>query len=205
MSEHSIEQVVEALVFASAEPVSGVKIAAAMEVSPEVVASAVESLNAAYEREGRAFRILEISGGYQHRTLPEFAEYIRSLGRQVASGRISLAALETLAIIAYRQPISRPEIDKIRGVNVSGVVKTLIEKRLITVTGRAELLGRPLLYGTTPQFLRYFGLGSLQQLPRENELQVILQEQGGSPGGRVSPATEPGSEDEASGEQRVLM
>lgn len=204
MADYSIEQVVEALVFASPEPVSGEKIAAAVEVSPDVVASAVESLNAAYEREKRAFRIMEISGGYQYRTLPEFADSIRGLGRQVASGRISLAALETLAIIAYRQPISRVEIEKVRGVNVSGVVKTLLEKKLVTVTGRADVLGRPLLYGTTPQFLRYFGLSGLDQLPRESELQVILQEHADR-AERITPVSKDGDGDDAGGEQRVLM
>ncbi len=204
MAEHTIEQVVEALVFASSEPVTAERIASVLDISPETVASAVEALNSAYEMQGRSFRILMISGGYQHRTLPDFAEQIRSLGRQVAAGKMSLQALETLAIIAYRQPISRAEVDKIRGVNASGVIKTLIEKKLVTVTGRAQVLGRPLLYGTTAQFLRHFGLAGLDQLPRESELQVLLEEHSGPAADKPAPAPEA----EASppdGEQRILM
>ncbi len=203
MAEHKIEQIVEALVFASAEPAPAARIAAVLDISAEVVASAVEALNSAYELEGRSFRILEISGGYQHRTLPEYAEYIRNLGRQTASGKMSLAALETLAIIAYRQPISRAEVDSIRGVNASGVIKTLIEKKLVTVTGRAQVLGRPLLYGTTPHFLRHFGLSGLDQLPRESELQVILEEHSGSVSAVPAAAETPA--DKSGGEQQVLV
>jgi segregation and condensation protein B len=200
MTEITKEALVEALIFASAEPVSARKIAVAAELAPEVVDRAVEALNESYEREGRAFRICAISEGYQHRTLPEFAEPIRNLVRQVAQGRMSLAALETLAIIAYRQPISRPEIDKIRGVNVSGVLKTLIERKLVTVTGRAQVVGRPLMYGTTPQFLRHFGLADLDHLPKESELQVLLT--AGPEAGSAGPAQK---QAENGAEQQVLM
>jgi len=177
MAEYSKQTVLEALLFASVEPVSAGKLARAAEIKEEEAVEAISLLNEQYEKDGRAFRIMQISGGYQLRTVPELADYIRNLGRQIAAHRLSPAALETLSIIAYRQPIGRAEIEKIRGVNPHGVLKTLIEKKLITVCGRAPVLGRPLLYGTTPEFLRYFGLPDLSNLPKESELEVILGEE----------------------------
>ena len=167
------------------------KLAQAAGLEEAEVLASIGALNAQYERENRAFRIMEISGGYQFRTLPELSDYLKGLARQIAAHRLSHASLETLAIVAYRQPISRVEIEKIRGVSASGVLKTLLEKRLITVCGRAQVLGRPLLYGTTADFLRYFGLADLSHLPRESELQVILSEQEG----RMVSQVEPGEED----------
>ena len=193
MAEFSNELIVEAMIFASDEPVSARKLAAAAEITVEEVEQAVASLNETYEQDKRAFRLLKIAGGYQFRTISELSPYIQGLGKQVWAGRLSRAALETLAIIAYRQPTSRPQIEKVRGVNVSGVLKTLLEKKMITITGRAQVLGRPLLYGTTPQFLRHFGLESLDHLPRESELQVILAES--------SAESMAGSEDEENGEE----
>ena len=178
MKEYSKQTILEALLFASVEPVPVGKLAQAAEIKEDEVVEATSLLNEQYEKEGRAFRILKISGGYQFRTLPELADYIRNLGRQIAAHRLSPAALETLSIVAYRQPIGRAEIEKIRGVNVVGVLKTLLERKLITVCGRAQVLGRPLLYGTTGDFLRYFGLDDLSNLPKESELEVILGEQG---------------------------
>ena len=177
MTEYSKQTILEALLFASVEPVPAGKLAQAAEIKEDEVVKVVSLLNEQYEKEGRAFRILKISGGYQFRTLPELADYIRNLGRQIAAHRLSPAALETLSIVAYRQPIGRAEVEKIRGVNVVGVLRTLLERKLITVCGRAPVLGRPLLYGTTPEFLRYFGLDDLNNLPKESELEVILGEQ----------------------------
>ena len=178
MSEkYDNQTVIEAMLFASSEPVTASRLAVSSEMEEEQVHEALEKLNEHYESTGRAFRIMKIGGGYQYRTVPELAEYVRGLGRQAASTRLSPAALETLAIVAYRQPISRSEVEKIRGVNPSGVLKTLLERKLITICGRAQILGRPLLYGTTPEFLRYFGLPDLSGLPRESELEVILSEQ----------------------------
>ena len=174
MTEYSKQTIIEALLFASVEPVPAGKLAQAAEIKEDEVVKVASLLNEQYEKGGRAFRILKISGGYQFRTLPELADYIRNLGRQIAAHRLSPAALETLSIVAYRQPIGRAEIEKIRGVNVVGVLRTLLERKLITVCGRAPVLGRPLLYGTTPEFLRYFGLDDLNNLPKESELEVIL-------------------------------
>ncbi len=202
MSGFTKEMIVEAVLFASVEPVSARKIALAAGFSEEDVQAAVLSLNEAYEKQGRSFRINRIAEGFQFRTLPEFADYVRSLSRQIAASRISAAGLETLAIIAYRQPITRTEIEKIRGVNVSGVLKSLIEKKLITVTGRAQVLGRPLLYGTTREFLRYFGLADLSLLPKESELQVIL---AGENEGSEHDGAQKRSRDQGEEEQQALM
>lgn len=202
MAGYSKETIVEALLFASVEPVSAGKLARVAEIKEDEAVKVVSLLNEQYEKEGHAFRILKISGGYQFRTLPELAEYIRSLGRQIAAHRLSPAALETLSIIAYRQPISRMEIEKIRGVNVQGVLKTLLERKLTTVCGRAPVLGRPLLYGTTPNFLRYFGLADLSHLPKESELEVILGGEGAD-SKYLESAEEEGKEE--LGGQQVLM
>ncbi|MBK7406093.1 MAG: SMC-Scp complex subunit ScpB [Phycisphaerales bacterium] len=131
----------------------------------EMVEAAVGRLNAEYESGGRTFRIEHVAGGLRLMTLPEFAPYIAALQQQKTQGKLSKASVETLAIIAYRQPVTRAEIESIRGVACGEVLKTLIDHRLITIAGRAEELGRPMLYGTTRQFLDSFGLASLQDLP----------------------------------------
>jgi segregation and condensation protein B len=205
MSEFSNEMIVEAMIFASDEPVTARKLAAASQIKQEEIEQAVDLLNEAYEQGKRAFRIYKIAGGYQFRTVNELGPYIQGLGKQVWAGRLSVAALETLAIVAYRQPISRVEIEKVRGVNVSGVLKTLIEKKMITVTGRAQILGRPLLYGTTTQFLRHFGLESLENLPRESELQVILAEQEASAPAGEAEEDQEGEDFGDSRQQQVLI
>lgn len=202
MAEYSKQTIVEGLLFASVEPVSAGKLARAAEMKEGEVVTAVSLLNGQYEKEGRAFRILNISGGYQFRALPELAGYIRSLGRQIAAHRLSQAALQTVSVVAYRQPIGRAEIEKIRGVNVQGVLKTLLERKLLTVCGRAPVLGRPLLYGTTPEFLRYFSLPDLSHLPKESELEVILGEESADSRYLESDKDE---QNEEQGGQQVLM
>ncbi len=202
MAEYSKQTIVEGLLFASVEPVSAGKLARAAEMKEDEVVKAVSLLNGQYEKEGRAFRILNISGGYQFRALPELAGYIRSLGRQIAAHRLSQAALQTISVVAYRQPIGRAEIEKIRGVNAQGVLKTLLERKLITVCGRAPVLGRPLLYSTTPEFLRYFGLPDLSHLPKESELEVILGEESADSRYLESDKDE---QNEELGGQQVLM
>lgn len=132
----------------------------------------VESLNAEYDGGGRAFRIERVAGGYRLMTRPAYARCIASFQRQRAQQRLSKAAVETLAIIAYRQPVTRAEVEGIRGVACGEVLKTLMEHRLITIQGRAEELGRPILYGTTRQFLDTFGLASLKDLPPIEEQQA---------------------------------
>ena len=168
-------RMIEALLFASESPVSAAELA---RVDPnfdeEVVERLVAELKEEYERAGRAFDIYEIAGGYQLLTRPEFAPALDRFHTVPVSPRLSSPALETLAIIAYRQPVGRAEVEEIRGVGAGGVLRTLQERGLIDVVGRAETLGRPLLYGTTPAFLSHFGFRSLADLPRPDDLPVVL-------------------------------
>ena len=139
--------------------------------------SSVELLNEQYLEQGRAFRIVEIAGGYQFATRSEYAEYVARIFKEKSRRRLSGAALETLAIVAYKQPVSKLDIEAVRGVNCDEVIKSLLEKNLITITGRAEAVGRPLLYGTTVDFLRHFGLPALSDLPKPRELEELMKEE----------------------------
>ncbi|HWF44654.1 MAG TPA: SMC-Scp complex subunit ScpB [Candidatus Kapabacteria bacterium] len=138
---------------------------------------AVQHLNATYEQQERAFRIVEIAGGYQFATRTEYSDYVARLFKEKSRRRLSGAAMESLAIVAYKQPVSKADVENIRGVNCDEVLKSLLEKNLITITGRAEAVGRPLLYGTTVDFLRHFGLHSLQDLPRPREIDELMKEE----------------------------
>jgi segregation and condensation protein B len=142
-----------------------------------LIHEAVELLNVNYEETGRAFRLIEIAGGYQFSTRPEYGEYVARLFREKSRRRLSGAALESLAIIAYKQPITKNDIENIRGVNCDEVLKSLLEKNLVTIIGRAESVGRPLLYGTTIDFLRHFGLPRIQDLPRPREIDELMKEE----------------------------
>lgn len=172
-----IARAVEAVLFSVDRPLSAGKIAEALQLGaeedgPSLVESAVASLNGVYERTGRVFRIERVAGGYRVMTLAEFAPVIAGLRASRDAGRLSRPAVETLAIIAYRQPITRADLEAVRGVACGEVLKTLLERRLIAITGRAEEPGRPILYGTTRRFLEVFGLSSLKDLPRAGELHL---------------------------------
>ncbi|RMH97552.1 MAG: SMC-Scp complex subunit ScpB [Calditrichaeota bacterium] len=175
-TELNLLQIVEALLFASDEPMTPAKM---REIAPELkeadIKRLVETLNQTYEQTGRAFRIHAIAGGYQMFTEPRFAEYVERLYARRHQSRLSAKALETLAIIAYKQPITRHEIEAIRGVNVDGVLRTLLARNLITIAGTADTPGNPFLYRTTRQFLEYFGLKHLKDLPRLKELNEIFE------------------------------
>jgi segregation and condensation protein B len=136
------------------------------------VASAVENLNRQYEATGRSFRIESVAGGYRVMTLPALAPVLAAFHKTRSSSRLSRAAVETLAVIAYKQPITRAHLEAIRGVACGEVLRSLLDRRLITIKGRAEELGRPILYGTTKEFLDAFGLASLKDLPSATELQI---------------------------------
>lgn len=136
----------------------------------------IEELNQDYDETGRAFRIVEVAGGFQFATTRDFGEYVALLSKEKSRRRLSPAALETLSIIAYRQPVSKPEIEAIRGVNCDQVLLNLMEKNLISITGRSEGVGRPLLYGTTEEFLRIFGLNNVGDLPKLRELEELMEE-----------------------------
>ncbi len=172
-------QVVEAVLFSSDAPLTAEEIARADErLDEDVVAGAIAALRREYDEADRAFQLVEIAGGHQLLTRPEFAPYLERFDTVPRSARLSRPALETLAIVAYRQPVGRISMEYVRGVNCAGVIRTLVDRELIEVAGRGEGLGRPLLYGTTARFLEHFGLRSLDELPRTEELPVVLGESG---------------------------
>ena len=167
---------IEAMLVSSDRPLKAAALVDAISVhldrpiNSKIVAQAITMLNEQYDEHNRAFRIEEISGGYRLMTRPEHAPIVAAMHRSRATTRLSKPALETLSIIAYRQPITRAELEAIRGVAAGEVVRTLMDRRLVKITGRAEELGRPMLYGTTRQFLDTFGLASVKDLPKPEEL-----------------------------------
>ncbi len=170
-------QIVEAVLFASEAPLTADEIARADEsLDEDKVEDALTFLRAEYDDAGRSFEIVQVAEGYQILTRSEFSPYLERFDTVPRPSRLSGPALETLAIIAYRQPIGRLEVEYIRGVGASGVIRSLVDRRLIHVVGRAEGLGRPLLYGTTAFFLEHFGFNSLEDLPRPDELPIVLRE-----------------------------
>ena len=172
---NSLAKLLEAALFASARPLPVAALAALdAEASPAAVQAALEELREHYDVDGHGVELVEAGHGWQILTRPEYTEAIERAQLAVRPQRLSAAALETLAIIAYRQPIGRAEIGEIRGVDVGAILKSLQERGLVEVTGRAEGLGRPLLYGTTAQFLEQFALRHLAELPRVDELAVAL-------------------------------
>jgi len=186
--------ILEALLFAAEEPLPAKDI---LELSSEFsnepeIEEGVATLNQAYLESGRSFKIRTVAGGYQLCTRPEFAPFVSALVSKTRTQRLSRAALETLSIIVYRQPVSRPVIEKLRGVESSGVLSTLLERKLVAIVGREEGLGRPLLFGTTPEFLSYFGLNNLSELPKPEEvLPALAGEAASPPGGAAQPAGAP--------------
>ena len=171
-------RIVEALIFSSSEPLSAAKIA---DIIPYCDAGQakdlVNELNTEYVEQDRSFEIWEVAGGYQIRTRAEFSGYLQKLQKERAL-RLSQAALETLAIIAYRQPVTRAEIEDVRGVDAGATVKSLLDRHLIRIAGQREVPGRPMLYGTTRRFLEVFGLERLKDLPTLRELDELAREQG---------------------------
>lgn len=183
--KRELKHIVEALIFASDEPIDTqtiVNIIKSVDKEEELelytlVENAIEELNQFYEQNGVAFRIIKIAKGYQFATRPEFSRYVGFMNTERRQKRLSQAALETLAIIAYKQPITKPEIERIRGVNADYILSTLLEKNLICIKGRAETVGRPLLYGTTDEFLKYFGISDISDLPKPREIEEILSDE----------------------------
>ncbi|PIW67172.1 MAG: SMC-Scp complex subunit ScpB [Candidatus Omnitrophica bacterium CG12_big_fil_rev_8_21_14_0_65_42_8] len=170
MEKTQIKNIIEAMLFVSDKPLFLNEIKSVLE-GPEAdeIKEVIDELAGEFETQGRPLRIKEIAGGYQIATDPVFAPWLKKLYKTAGSDRLSGPGLESLAIIAYKQPVTKPEIEAIRGVNVDGVLKTLIEKNLIKIMGRRETVGRPIIYGTTQEFLQYFGLNSLQELPKLEE------------------------------------
>jgi len=172
-----VKPVVEALLFASDGPLSLGRLKALLDADPEAIREAIDLLNREYWETGRSFLIVEVAGGFQMATRSQFAPWVRKLsGRSEA--RLSKAALEVLAIIAYRQPVTRQEVEAIRGVSSGGVLAGLLQRGLIRITGRSDAPGRPLLYGTTRKFLQTFGLRSLEELPKPEEIEEMMRHEG---------------------------
>ncbi len=177
--------VIESLIFSSDEPISAAEIVRAIKgidgeeinLSKEEIEDTVDQLNQNYSNQNISFRIVRLANGFLFATSPDTAKYVGYLSSEKSKRRLSQAALETLAIIAYKQPITKPELESIRGVNSDYILTTLLEKKLITIKGRAESIGRPLLYGTTDQFLIYFGLNKLSDLPKPREIEDIMNDE----------------------------
>lgn len=169
--ETTPESVIEAVLFASDEPLTEVRLAQVIELGTnKQVRECIENLNNKYRANNSAFRIEKIAGGYQMLTLSVYNSWLQKLLRARTDSKLSQAALETLAIIAYKQPIIRADVEAIRGVASGEIIRSLMYKGLVKIVGRAEVLGRPLLYGTTKKFLEVFGLNTLKDLPKIEEL-----------------------------------
>ncbi len=178
-----LSSVIEALIFASDEPISGEKIRTIIveneeqiEVDEGTVADFVEKLNQRYDENGLSFRIEKLAGGYTFVTQSKYHYWLSVFQHENAFRKLSQSAIESLAIVAYRQPITKPEVDQIRGVDSGYIIRQLMEKALIEVGGRADSPGKPLLYKTTKHFLRHFGLNSVQDLPKPREIEEILKD-----------------------------
>jgi segregation and condensation protein B len=180
MENPNLDNIVLALLFAADEPLSARKIAATIEeVTTADVKQSIDALNARADTESWSIAIEPVAGGYRLATRPEYAPYVSRLYQGRRRFRLSRAGLETLAIIAYKQPITRAEIESIRGVGAGSVVANLMERSLIEITGKAKVLGAPFLYGTTPAFLEYLGLNSLKDLPSMEDLEALLAREAG--------------------------
>lgn len=180
-ADHTLEEATEAILFAADEPVAASRIATIVadvtgrpQPSEEDVTAAVERLNAAYEEHGRAFEIKSWAGGFRMVTQSSLAPFAKTFYVEDQETSLSRSLMETLAVIAYRQPVTRPEVDFVRGVNSDYAIRKLLEMDLASVEGRADSVGRPLLYGTTDRFLEQFGLGSLDDLPTLREVEDLL-------------------------------
>ena len=178
-----LRAIVEAMVFAAPQPLTAREIGRVLGgVGKEDWQRALQELKESYAGDDRGLQLIEVAGGWQITTRPEYNDWVRELLDPKVPTRLSIQALETLAVIAYRQPATLPEIIELRGVRSQGVVKTLLEKRLIRITGRKEVVGRPMLYGTTKQFLLHFGLKDLDELPQIEEFAEVLGEEVDVPG-----------------------
>ncbi|MGD0615427.1 MAG: SMC-Scp complex subunit ScpB [Verrucomicrobiota bacterium] len=178
----SVAELRDVLAAAGAQENSDASVKAFKKARESELAAALEQLAKDHEQAQRSYRLVCVAGAWQFVTQPEYAAWLRALvGVKARPPRLSQPALETLAIVAYRQPVTRAEVEQIRGVNVDGVLQTLLERGLVEQVGRAEVLGRPMTYGTTGLFLEYFGLRSLEDLPAGDELRKIVLERPPSP------------------------
>ncbi len=180
-------QIIEALIFASDEPLTVKQIQTIMgsseytglrfRIKEEEMLETIRSINEEYAQTNRPFRIIHIAGGYQCATQPEFADWLGRMIKEKSKRKLSQSVLESLSVIAYKQPVTKSELEAIRGVNADYAIHKLLERGLITIVGRAATPGRPLLYGTTNDFLKHFGINDLADLPKPREIDEILAEQ----------------------------
>jgi segregation and condensation protein B len=174
IAERELKAILESLLFVSPEPLSAVRLVSVLgDVTKAEVERTLRSLGEELEQEGRGIRLVEVAGGYRLVTKQEYAPWIKRLDKAKSATKLSRSALESLAIIAYKQPLVRSEIEEIRGVETSGVVRTLLERKLVRIVGRKEVPGRPIMYGTTKFFLEHFGLNDLSQLPPLREFKEL--------------------------------
>lgn len=176
MSENNLKSAVEAMLFASEKPLLIEQVKKALgNIDGNEVRKILEELKTEYSQANRGINVVEVAGGFQMITSPSFAPFLKKLFKDRNTERLSKPALETLAIIAYKQPLTRTEIESLRNVNVDGVMKSLVDKTLIRICGRKKVPGRPFVYGTTRQFLEYFGLKSLDELPKMEDFSALAQ------------------------------
>lgn len=176
LTPEQAKRVIEALLFASSKPITVPEIRKVMKaLSLKDIETLISELKEQYTTENRSFEILGVAGGYEIATRKEFAPYIFKIEMQKKAKQVTQSALETLSILAYKQPITKAEIEELRGVDVSGVINTLIERGLIKIVGKKEVVGRPFIYGTTDKFLEHFGLKSLQDLPNIEEIKNLVE------------------------------
>jgi len=174
MDSSETKSIIEAVLFAADRPVSVDRFAGLLELDSDTIAELIRELQQEYDAARRSFQIVEIANGFQICTRSEYALWIRKFYTTEISSRLSVSALEALAIIAYKQPVTRAEVEEIRGVNSDSVIHTLLEKNLIKIAGRKQAPGKPLIYGTTTEFLMHFGLRDLSELPSIEEIERML-------------------------------
>ena len=175
MTIEELKPIIESLIFVSEDPISLKQLASILEgESVEEIEAACQSLINDYQERGGGLELRQIAGGYRISTRPDLSEYVRRYLKAQPSARLSLAALETLAVIAYKQPITIPEILEIRGVTSTSAIKTLLDKRLIVAKGHKQVVGRPMLYGTSKEFLVHFGLNDLSELPNLEDFEDLM-------------------------------
>jgi len=177
MAEKQLEKIIEALLFTSDKPVPVNTLVEVLGATHKEVEEAVDRLSIHLKESDSPVSIREIGGGYELLTLPDYAPFIKKLYKNKLLARLSRPSLEVLAIIAYKQPITKQEVELIRGVNSDGVYHTLLERNLVKIAGRKDSPGRPLLYGTTKEFLQYLGINSMEELPKIEEIKTILEKE----------------------------
>src|SRR5271170_2785106 len=191
MTPQEIQSSLEAIIYAADEPATLDQISKALGIEKSEARAALEQLTAAYQTDDRGIEVRKVAGGWKFYTKAQHHDVVRKFIKSLQPPlRLTMPALETLAVIAYKQPVTVPEINEIRGVHVGGVIKTLLEKRLITTSGRKEVIGRPILYRTSKQFMMRFGLSDLDELPSLKEFEALAQAALGSDEGIAEPEPE---------------